>query len=257
MELTVLGKSPAWADAGGACSGYLVQDDGSTVLLEAGNGVFAKLRARVDFASVDAVLISHMHADHILDLVPFAYGLTLSPRLDAEGDARPVPTLYVPPGGRKALRALTGAWESEDLIESAFAIVEYDPVETVAVGSLRFNFREVPHFTQTFAIEATSVRGGGRITYGADCRADEALVEFARSTDVMLLEATLLEADPDPEAGHMTAAEAGEQAQRAGARRLVLTHFSDELDAERMRRDAGESFDGPLELAQEGAVYSV
>ncbi len=80
MRITVLGKSPSWQDAGGACSGYLVEDGGTTLLLDCGNGVFGKLRQRVDYIDVDAILISHLHADHILDLVPYAYALTYAPR---------------------------------------------------------------------------------------------------------------------------------------------------------------------------------
>ena len=80
MRLTVLGKSPSWQDAGGACSGYLIEEDGSAVLLDCGNGVFSKLRRYRDYTAIDAVLISHLHADHFLDLVPFSYALTYAPR---------------------------------------------------------------------------------------------------------------------------------------------------------------------------------
>ena len=73
----MLGKSPAWQDAGGACSGYLVEDEGIRVLLDCGSGVLGKLRAVVDYADVDAVVVSHLHADHILDLVPYACGARL------------------------------------------------------------------------------------------------------------------------------------------------------------------------------------
>src|ERR671938_1206608 len=106
MRLTVLGKSPSWQDAGGACSGYLVQEDGTTVLVDCGNGVFAKLRERIDYVDVDAVVLSHLHADHFLDLVPFAYALTYAPR------QQPVP-VYLWPGtddpAKPALHAPKGA----------------------------------------------------------------------------------------------------------------------------------------------------
>src|SRR5438046_117633 len=80
MRLTVLGKSPAWQDAGGACSGYLVEERDTAVVVDCGNGVFSKLRRFRDYTAVDAVIISHLHADHFLDLVPFAYALTYAPR---------------------------------------------------------------------------------------------------------------------------------------------------------------------------------
>src|SRR5215217_5611745 len=80
MRLRILGKSPSWQDAGGACSGYLIEDGRTTVLVDCGNGVFSKLRRYRDYTRVDAVLITHLHADHFLDLVPFAYALTYAPR---------------------------------------------------------------------------------------------------------------------------------------------------------------------------------
>ena len=76
----MLGKSPSWQDAGGACSGYLIQTDETKVLLDCGNGVFGKLRQRIDYTELDGVIISHLHADHFLDLVPYSYALIYAPR---------------------------------------------------------------------------------------------------------------------------------------------------------------------------------
>ena len=89
MRLTVLGKSPAWQDVDGACSGYLLEAEGTALLLDCGNGVFAKMRRFVDYVDVDAVVLSHLHADHFLDLVPFSYALTYAPR------QQPVPVRQV------------------------------------------------------------------------------------------------------------------------------------------------------------------
>ena len=256
MKLTVLGKSPAWTDAGGAGSGYLLEEGDTRVLLDAGSGVFAKLRAANDYAGIDAVVISHVHGDHFLDLIPFSYGLTLSPRPPGAAEQKR-PRLFAPPGGVETLRAVTSAWGSDGLVEQAFELSTYDPDDTVAVGSLRFRFCEVPHYIRSFAVEVSSVDGGGRITYGSDCGPNEALIEFARDTDLLLIEATLLESDTGTPPGHLTAAEAGEHGRAAGARRVVLTHISDELDQDRALGEARDAFTGPLEIAHEGAVYSV
>src|ERR671931_1700714 len=129
MRLTVLGKSPSWQDAGGACSGYLVQDGDTAVLIDCGNGVFSKLRLACDYVDVDAVLISHLHADHFLDLIPFAYALTYAPRQQPvpvagyPGTDNPArPRLIAPGGARECFRRVVGAWGDEDLVESAFAL---------------------------------------------------------------------------------------------------------------------------------------
>jgi ribonuclease BN (tRNA processing enzyme) len=258
VEVTILGKSPSWQDVDGACSGYLVEEDGARVLLDCGNGVFAKLRRYRDYSSVDAVVISHLHADHFLDLVPFSYALTYGPRAQAAGADRPRPVLHAPEGATETFRRVVGAWGGEDLVESAFDLQEYRPDDVVHVGPLTARFRLVPHFTRTHAVDFRSaLEGAGRLTYGADSGPSDALCEFARDTDLLIVEATLPEPEPEGPRGHMTAAEAGEHGRRADARRLVLTHLTDELDADRARAEAERTFGGPVEIAREGATYAV
>ena len=264
MRLTVLGKSPSWQDAGGACSGYLLEDGDTTALIDCGNGVFSKMRRYRDYTRVDGVLISHLHADHFLDLVPFSYALTYAPRQQpvavdrwpgTENPARP--RLIAPTGATETFRRVVGAWGNEDLIENAFRLEEYDEESTPEIGPLRFHFRSVPHFRQTFAMRIESARGGGSLAYGADSGPSEDLIELAKGCELLLIEATLPLPEPSGERGHMTAAEAGEHARAAGAERVVLTHISDELDAISARERASEPFEGELEVAREGAVYEI
>jgi len=248
----VLGKSPAWQDAGGACSGYLVEAGGRCLLLDCGNGVFGKLRAARDFTDVCAVVISHLHADHFMDLVPYAYALAYSHQAQA---VRARPPLHVPPGARETFRRITGAWQAEELIEQSFEVHEYDPADELALDPLRVRFHEVPHFIRTHAVQVRD--GEATFTYGADCRPNDAIVEFAHGSDLLMLEGTLEEPDEGGTRGHLTPAEAGEHARRAGARRLVLTHMSADHDAAHARAEAERAFGGPVELAREGAVYEI
>src|SRR3954466_13424560 len=144
MRLTILGKSPSWQDADGACSGYLLEEGETCVLVDCGNGVFSKLRRYRDYGSVDAVVISHLHADHFLDLVPYSYALTYAPRHQpvpvhkwpgtsnprrprpgpgqkGPGTSTPPrPRLIAPRGAIATFRRVVGAWGNEDLIENAF-----------------------------------------------------------------------------------------------------------------------------------------
>jgi ribonuclease BN (tRNA processing enzyme) len=264
VRITVLGKSPAWQDVDGACSGYLVEDGGASVLIDCGNGVFSKLRRFRDYVDLDAVAISHLHADHFLDLVPYSYALTLAPRQQPvpvdrwPGTDNPArPRLIAPPGASETFRRVVGAWGSDSLIEDAFEIEEYEPESMVEVGPIRMRFAEVPHFTKAFAIDVNSSNGGGRFTFGADCAPTERLVEIARGTDLLLVEATLPRPERTGRRGHLTPAEAGDHGRRAAARRVVLTHISDELDADWAREQASETFGQPVEVAREGAVYEV
>jgi ribonuclease BN (tRNA processing enzyme) len=252
MRVTVLGKSPSWQDAAGACSGYLVQEGDFTLLLDCGNGVFGKLRAAIDYLDVDAVLLTHLHADHCFDIVPFSYSLLVGPRA---GDVHP--RLYAPPGARDTFRRLGGCLGDEGLIGGAFQISEYDPAEPLTLGPLTVRLREVPHFVLTHAVDLQP-SGGARLTFSADCRPNEALQELASGTDLLLAEATDLVADePLEQRGHLTAREAGELGRAAGAGQLVITHFSDELDAGRVHADAAVGYGGEVALAAEGAVYTV
>ncbi|MGI8729142.1 MAG: MBL fold metallo-hydrolase [Solirubrobacteraceae bacterium] len=264
MRITVLGKSPAWQDAGGACSGYLVEESGTCVLVDCGSGVFARLREVVDYVDVDAVVVSHMHADHFLDLIPFACALTYTPRQQpvavagwpgTDDPARP--RLLVPPGATEVLRTVAAAGGQPSLLESAFRLSEYDLDETIAIGGVLVRFAPVPHYIATNAIEVASANGGGRFTFGADHGPTEALREFAAATDLLVMEATLPRPERSGRRGHLTPSEAGAHAAQCAAARLVLTHISDELDPEWAVAEARRAYAGPVEIARAGAVYTV
>ena len=264
MRVTVLGKSPSWQDAGGACSGYLIEDGKTAMLLDCGNGVFGKLRQRRDYTEIDAVVVSHLHADHFLDLIPYAYALTYAPRQQPvpvppwPGTDEPArPRLIAPPGSIQAFRRVVGTWGNEDLIENAFEIEEYDASSALRVNGLGLRFGEVTHFIQTYAVEIRHRSSGARFVFGADSRPGQELIDFAQGADLLLVEATLPRPERTGIRGHLTPGEAGEHARLAGAKRVVLTHISDELDQVWARTQATESFGGPVEVAREGAVYEL
>ncbi|MCB0863199.1 MAG: MBL fold metallo-hydrolase [Solirubrobacterales bacterium] len=263
MKLTVLGKSPAWQDAGGACSGYLVTEGDTTLLLDCGNGVFGKLRQYIDYVDVDAIVISHHHVDHIIDLIPYGFALKFAPRQQpvpvdrwpgTDSPARP--QLFVPPGAIEFFNRVSDAWGTGNLFDDAFETTEYDPEDKLEIGPFSIGFTEVPHYITTYAMDLTGPTGS-RITYGADCCPNPALVELAQGTDLLIAESTL----PRPERigmrGHLTPSEAGEHAKLAGARELILTHISDELDPDWAVAEASSVFEGPVRVAREGLEVEV
>ncbi len=264
MRLTVLGKSPSWQDAGGACSGYLVEEGDTRVLVDCGNGVFAKLREHVDYVDVDAVVISHLHADHFLDLVPYSYALTYAPRQQPvpvppwPGTDDPAkPDLHVPPGGTAVFRRVVGAWGNEDLIENAFHMREYEASSRLEIGDVVITFRAVPHYVETYALCVSAKGGTGRLVYGADTSPTDALKDFAKDADLLVIEATLPRPERTGVRGHLTPGEAGEHAHEAGVDRVLLTHISDELDATWARDEARRTFSGRVDMASEGVVVEI
>jgi ribonuclease BN (tRNA processing enzyme) len=258
IRLTILGKSPSWQDRDGACSGYLLELAGRSLLIDCGSGVFAKLRSHHDYARIDAVIVSHLHADHTLDLVPYAYALTVGPPLRADR-----PLLHAPPGARDAWRRLCSAWGSETLIEDAFELREYDPGGELELDGVRVRFQPVPHYVPAYALELRCNGEDGRLVFSSDCGPNEELVEFARGAELLLIEATRLDQplrddeDPNEPPGHLTAADAGAIGRRSGVGRLVLTHFSDQLDPDQIRAQAQAAFGRPVELAREGERYEI
>src|SRR5690606_18113061 len=145
-----------------------------------------------------------------LDLIPFSYALTYSPRQQPVPvhrwpgtDAPARPRLLAPPGARHCFRQVTGAWGSAELVEGAFAVDEYDPAQRLEVGALRVLFQPVPHFVPAWAIELSSAASGRRFTFGADCAPAEELVRFAERTDLLMLEATLPCPERSGDRGHL------------------------------------------------------
>ena len=267
MRITVLGKSPAWQDAGGACSGYLVEHEGTSVLLDCGNGVFAKLRSVIDYVDVDGVVISHMHADHCLDLIPYAYALTYAPRQQPvpvgghPGTDRPGAADAAPAARRHARRcapsAASGAPSGSSRTRSARE--EYDP-DGDRLRSGRCGCASVRSRTTSRRSRSTCTpvdADGPRLVFSADCSPNDALVEFARDADLLLIESTLPRPERSGVRGHLTCEEAGDHGRRAGARRLVLTHISDELDIDDACEGAAETFGAPVEVAHDGLVLEL
>jgi ribonuclease BN (tRNA processing enzyme) len=183
--------------------------------------------------------------------VPYSFALSYGVRSDT-----PRPALHAPPGAFDCFRRLGGCLGDESLVSGAFAVSEYDARQTLTLGPLQVSLCEVPHYVRTHAVQITAP-GSGRFTFGADCRPNPELVRFAAGSDLFVIEATLSEPEAFGYRGHLTAHEAGEHGAAAGARRLVLTHFSDELDPGRIGSEGADGFGASVELARAGAVFDV
>lgn len=273
MELTVLGGSAAAPNPGDASSGYLVTSGDTTILLDCGSGVVSKLRAQTDERVLSGVVISHLHADHTIDLVTLRYALKYAPpRTPSRGDEQPSPSpipLHLPPGGLPFLARLSAAFqtgneEGQDFWGEVFVPREYrsqvEGDQPLTIGALTLRFAPMCHYIPTWAIRITDERTGRALTYSADTGPQAPLAEFAAGGDLLLCEATLLQqpAAQDPAGyGHLTATEAGQIATAAGVERLLLTHLWAELDPDQSLADARAAFAGPVERARAGLILTV
>jgi ribonuclease BN (tRNA processing enzyme) len=249
MYLTILGASAAAQNPGGACSSYLIREGETTVVLDMGSGAFANLQRYVAPDRVTAVVLSHLHADHVLDLMPYRYWLEFQGERPAQR-----PRLLVPPGGHAALLGISGLQDpSPAFFSDLFDLAEYDPAQPLTVGELAITFHAVRHAPHTYGMRL-SVRGHV-LAYSADTGPFTSLPEVARDADLFLCE----NANPDDSdfALHLKPREAGAYARQAGARRLVLTHRWHLYGLDAAQRAAADAFGGPVALAREGETYTV
>jgi ribonuclease BN (tRNA processing enzyme) len=253
MRMRVIGSSPSVQRPGRACSCYLLRTRDSAVLFDMGSGSLSNLHAAIDYPELDAVVISHMHADHFLDLIPLRYGLKYGPLLR---DGR-MP-IFLPPGGEKMLRELVAAFASEgpnDFLDEVFEVYEYDPKQALEINDLRLTFRETSHYIDTYAIRAE--HGRASVVYSADTAPCDSVVEHAANCSLFLCEATLGLGREEGMRGHSSAEEAGEMAQAAGVHRLVLTHYGTTYAPDELEEAAQSAFSGRVSMADDGIELSV
>jgi ribonuclease BN (tRNA processing enzyme) len=225
VRLVVIGSSPAWPNAGGAHSGYVVEADGHRLLLDCGPGVLARLRETEAWPTIDAIAITHFHLDHWGDLVPWVWG---SFYRRGHGDERP--ELWVYRGGRAFLEELGSRLGFPDMFERTFVVSEYD-AETPFATSAGFEVLPIrlPHYRlETYGFRVTN--GSATLAYTGDTGPSDRLAELARDADLFVCEATLErgELDGSPR-GHLSEQEAVDAFEASGAKRLLLTHRPREL----------------------------
>jgi ribonuclease BN (tRNA processing enzyme) len=242
LSLTVLGCGGTYAGPGNACSGYLLRTGPTTVLVDLGSGTLANAQRHIELKEIDAIVLSHEHPDHWLDL-PVARNVY---RYVLERRGLPV---YATAGTKDAAHNL--CFDGAEAATFDWTVIS-DGGE-VEIGDLRLSFTRTDHPVETMAVRAEA--NGGSLVYSADTGADWSPTSFGNRPDLALIEATFVEA-PAPHV-HLTAHEAGEKGAEADAGRLVITHLLPGTDPERQRAAAQEAYGGPVDLAEPGATFTV
>ena len=247
MRLTVIGCSGSFPGADSPASGYLLEADGFRLMLDMGNGTLGTLQRYTELFGIDAICLSHLHADHCVDLASYAVARTYPP-----GGPQPRIPVYGPAGtaGRVA-QILGSGHRGVDEVNARFDVHTLTP-GTLEIGPLRITTGHMNHPVETFGFRVE--HDGWRLAYSADTGETDALVRLAQDVDVLLSEASFVSGADHPPNLHLTAHQAGEHASRAGAAQLVLTHLTAYHDREQSLAEAAGSYHGRLSAASSGLV---
>jgi ribonuclease BN (tRNA processing enzyme) len=239
LNLTILGCSGTYAAAGNACSSYLVRTDTTTLLLDLGPGALAKAQEHIELVDVDAIVLTHEHPDHWLDLpvARNAYRYIF--------DRAHLPVYATGPTIAQATPFCDN--------DATFDWTELADGSRVAIGDLDLRFSRTAHPVETLAVWIES--GAASFLYSADTGPGWWPTAFDARPDLALIEATYEEAQEHDV--HLTARQEGERARSVGAGRLVLTHIHTGVDPERQRAAAAETFGKAVEVATSGATFTI
>lgn len=249
FDLTVLGCAGSHTGPGRACSGYLLHAGATRVLLDCGNGSTANLQRYCSVADIDAIVVSHRHVDHCVDLIGMYYALRFH-----EAGPKSV-DLYAAP---EVVETLTGLLSEDSALEfrEAFRCHEVRGGDHLDLGPFAVDLFDSLHPVPTVSVRVE--HEGTVLTYSGDSAGGPSLLAAADGADTFLCEATWQgDAEDWPEGIHLVARDAGRLATEAGVDRLVLTHILGSLDRDVSLREAQETFHGEVLLAEDNLVLTL
>ena len=243
----MVGCSGSFPGPDSPASCYLLEHEGTKILIDMGNGALGDLQRYTGLYDIDAVLVSHLHVDHFVDLCSYYVALKYRP-----GDpARPV-LVYGPADTGRRIVAAYGLRAPESLSEG-FEVRDHEP--QYQIGPFTITTSLMVHPVEAYGIRVTA--GGASVAYSGDTGPTDRLVDLAQGADVALFEASFLEGQDNPTDLHLTAREAAEHASRAGAGQLILTHLVPWNDPRESLAEAAGHFEGPISVAEPGMRIKV
>ena len=250
-RVTVVGCSGSYPGPESPASCYLIEADegGRTfrILLDLGNGALGHLQRYADPLSIDAVFLSHLHADHCLDMC----GYYVMRKYHPTGPQPPIPVWG--PDDTPGRMARAYDLPLDPGMNEEFDFRAYSgPVE---IGPFLVETTPVAHPVDAFAIKVSV--GGRSLVYSGDTGPCQELTDFAAGADVLVCEASFRDGDINPPDLHMTGSECGTTAVAAAVGSLVLTHVPPWHDPQAAYAEARTTWDGPLHVAVAGMVFDL
>jgi ribonuclease BN (tRNA processing enzyme) len=251
VKLTILGASAAYQGPNNPCSGYLLQEGDSNVLIDCGSGVLGNLQLHIDLQSISDIIITHMHPDHFFDLVPYRYALKYG--LNTIDNQTKI---HLPPGGFEILgRVVAPFSETETFFSDVFQVSEFSHNKPLQLGCFTAEFTAVRHYIPAYAL---SITASNKLAYSSDSGLCPELTQVAKGADLFLCTiGRCLGEEITSLWGHLSPEEAGSIAKNAGARRLMLTHLWPACDRALCLEKASNTFGGKAEMALVNHTYTI
>ncbi|HWD09318.1 MAG TPA: MBL fold metallo-hydrolase [Actinomycetota bacterium] len=246
-EVIVLGGSGTFPAPGAACSGYLLRSGETALWVDCGPGSFANLQRHIKPSELRAIVLTHTHLDHIVDLYPFLYQLRYGPEASEPGGF----PVYAPAGAAEFVgRIASNEGPSGDPTFGGYlSFLPINATLIATVGDFELRFCRTRHPVETYALRATA--NSRAVAYTADTGPDMGVTNFCWGANLIICEATSQKAKNEVPDVHMTAAEAGELATRACTSQLLLTHLVPGLDPAVSREQAAREFRGEIDVASD------
>jgi ribonuclease BN (tRNA processing enzyme) len=253
IRLTVVGCAGSFPGPDSPASCYLLEAPylGRTfrLVLDLGNGAYGALQRHVDPYTVDAVGLSHLHADHCMDMCSYYVARKYHP----EGPRPPIP-VYGPFGTADRLAVAYGL-PVEPGMREEFDFRAWLEQDSREIGPFVVSVAPACHPVESYLIRLE--HDGHSLVYTGDTGPTQALGDLARGADLLLSEATFRSGDDNPPDLHLTGRQAGEYADQARVGRLVVTHVPAWHDPTDLAAEARAAFGGVVEVARAGATYDV
>lgn len=241
MKLTVIGFWGGYPSKNGASAAYLLEKDGFTLMLDFGSGALSKVQQYIHITDINAVLVSHYHADHIADIGVLQHALLVENYL----------------ANKEKIVEIYGHTENEyefnKLNHDFTKAVPYKQDEVLKLGPFFIRFLKTKHSVTCYGMRITD--GNSTIVYTADSAYQEEWIKFSRDADLLLSDTNFYADQNGEEAGHMTSKEVGTIADQANVKEVILTHLPHYGNHEQLITEAAKLYSGKITLAREGLVW--
>jgi ribonuclease BN (tRNA processing enzyme) len=230
LKLTILGNNGPYPAAGGACSGYLLREGGKSILIDCGNGVLGNLQKVISLTEIDAIILTHLHSDHMSDMMVLRYAVDI---MRKRGLLDKGLTVYAPPEPVDEFQRLD--------IKNVFLLTSISQELEVNLGAIKLTFAKMKHPFMDYAVSAEC--NGKRFVFSGDTSWTDEIINFGKNADLLMLDAGFLDRDLTENPPHLSARQCGLIARESGAKRLLLTHFWPGYQIDQLVSEASEVFE--------------